>query len=97
MNKRNKKIIAITLTLILLMLSISLFFGIKTANAKTIEEYESQIEINNNQIIALEEIKNQLHTTAELLRNNEYINNGFDILLSQKWHECNVYQNSKHN
>lgn len=92
MNRRIKKITAIVLVLMLLMFSVGLFFGTKTANAETIEQYESQIEENNNKINNLEEIKNQLHILAELLRSNDYVNNDLDSALSQKWHECHETQ-----
>ena len=83
--------------LVLLIFTIGLLIGTKTANAETIEQYESQIEENNNKINNLEEIKNQLHILAELLRSNDYINNDLDSALSQKWHECNDCQTGKNN
>ena len=94
MNIHKRKFISIILFIII---SVTIVYGIVTQNARanTIVEYEAQIETNNNQIIVLEEIKAQLHNTAELLRNNEYVNNnGFDTLLGQKWHECNNVQTS---
>lgn len=65
------------------------------AIAATIEEYGQQITENTSQIEQLEIIKEQLHITAELLRANDYINNGFGEQLSQKWHECTEWQESK--
>lgn len=96
MNIQKNKLISIIL---LIIVTLALVYSVVTQNvrANTIVEYEEQIQTNNNQIDTLEEIKNQLHITAELLRNNIYINDGFDVLLSQKWHECNDYQTSKYN
>ena len=96
MNIHKRKFISIILFIII---SVTIVYGIVTQNARanTIVEYEAQIQTNNNQINVLEEIKSQLHITAELLRNNDYINNGLTDMLSQKWHECNDYQNSKNN
>lgn len=96
MNIHKKKFISIILFIIIVF---AMVYGVVTQNvrANTIVEYEEQIQINNSQISTLEEIKNQLHITAELLRNNDYINNGLDEILSQKWHECNDYQNNKSN
>lgn len=95
MNTRKNKILSIVLIVII----VAIIYGVITQNVKaeSIEQYETQIETNNNQISVLEEIKSQLHITAELLRGNDYINNGLSDILSQKWHECNDYQNSKSN
>ena len=92
----NKRKVIITV-LLMLMACVCIFFATSTVQANSIKQYETQIETNNNQISVLEEIKSQLHITAELLRGNEYINNGLADILSQKWHECNDYQNSKSN
>lgn len=81
----------------MVMACVCIFFATSTVQANSIEQYETQIETNNSQISTIEEIKSQLHITAELFRNNEYINNGLADILSQKWHECNDYQNSKSN
>lgn len=59
-----------------------------------IAECEKQISLNNEKIQSLDEIKTQLHITAELLRNNSYINDGFDELLSWKWFACENFQSS---
>ncbi len=96
MNIHKKKFISIILFIIVVL---AMVYGMVTQNvrANTIIEYEEQIQTNNNQINALEEIKGQLHITAELLRNNDYINNGLDEILSLKWHECHNYQIDKTN
>ena len=91
MNTPKNKILSIVLLTIFV---IAIIYGIITQNVKaeTIEQYEIKIEENNNRITALEEIKTQLHVTAELLRNNNFVNNGLDASLSQKWHECHDNQ-----
>lgn len=93
MNTRKHKIISVVL---LVFITIVLIYGAVTRDvrAESIEQYEAQIQENNNKISALEEVKNQLHITAKLLRENEYINNGLDTALSQKWHECHNTQDS---
>ena len=93
MNTRKNKIISVVL---LVFITIVLIYGAVTRDvrAESIEQYEAQIQENNNKISALEEVKNQLHITAKLLRENEYINNGLDTALSQKWHECHNTQDS---
>lgn len=62
------------------------------AYAESIEEYEQEIQNNNCKIEQLETIKEQLHITAELLRQNEDVNNGTDTVLSEKWSECDTAQ-----
>lgn len=90
MDKRQiKEFILILLFILIIILECSV---IKTVSANKITQYETQIEENNKQIQIIEEIKNQLHITAELLRENEQINNQFDVTLSEKWAECNAYQ-----
>lgn len=93
MNTRKYRIISVIL---LVFIAIVLIYGAVTRDvrAESIEQYEAQIQENNNKISALEEVKNQLHITAKLLRENEYINNGLDTALSQKWHECHNTQDS---
>lgn len=96
MNPKKNNTIAIV---ILVIVMLSLIYGIVTQDVKatTIKEYEAQIETNNGIIQKIEGVKEQLHTTAELLREADYINGGFDVLLSQKWQECNDYQTVKVN
>ncbi len=62
------------------------------AKAATIEQYEKQISVNNNTIAQYEEIKTQLHYTAELIRQSVNFNTEFVGLLSQKWHDYNDSQ-----
>lgn len=64
----------------------------KVANAATIEQYEEQILNNNNTISHYEDIKNQLHITAQLIRQSEEFNTEFVNSLSQKWHDYNNIQ-----
>lgn len=58
------------------------------AYAESIEEYEQKIQENNYKIEQLENIKTQLHITAELLRETNHINLNLDDTLSAKWVEC---------
>ena len=75
-----------------MMVCLFICCAIQLASANTIEEYSQRIEANEQQCAELEEIKTQLHTLAEKLRSAEYINNGLDAALSQKWHECHNLQ-----
>lgn len=67
------------------------------AYAESVEELKQQIAENETQMLQLEDMKSQLHSLAELLRANDYINNELDTHLSLKWHECNDYQLKKSN
>lgn len=62
------------------------------AIASDIKAYEEMIEKNNHTINQYEEIKAQLHTTANLIRNTENFNTEFVNSLSQKWHDYNNAQ-----
>lgn len=94
MNIQKNKRASIVLLVIVI---ITLIYGALTQNVRalTIEECQTKIETNNAKIQNLEEIKNQLHITAQLLRENDYINNSLDKALSEKWHECNDLQLNK--
>ncbi len=85
MNKKQITTMFITLAAILIIGIISS----SIAKANTIEKYENQVKKNDIKIQQIEEIKKQLHIMAEMVRNENSINNGFDLLLSQKWHEYN--------
>ena len=78
----------ITINLVLFITS----YKDKVANAATIEQYEEQILNNNNTISHYEDIKNQLHITAQLIRQSEEFNTEFVNSLSQKWHDYNNIQ-----
>ena len=93
MNKFIKKGI-IYVCLFIIISTIAVIFTGKV-KAETIKKYQAQISENNSQIQQMENIKGQLHVLAEMLRDNNYINNGLDIHLSQKWHECNKFQIAK--
>lgn len=86
-NKR-KILIAILIALVICICALVITY---TAYAKTIGQYEEQIAENRVEIKNLDEVKAQLHTTAEILRANNFINQGFDALLSQKWFYVFVY------
>ena len=60
--------------------------------ADTIEQHQEKILENNNIINQYEEIKKQLHITAELIRQSDNFNTEFVSNLSQKWHEYNDMQ-----
>lgn len=86
MNKREKLI----LILISIFMIIFVIWGIKEAEAS--DNMQIKIEENNRKIEQIDEIKNQLHMTAELLRQEQYVSNNFDCMLSEKWAEYNNYQ-----
>ena len=86
---KHNKIFLVILCVVIIICSIGIY-GIKTAKANIIKEYETQIASNNLKINQITEIKNQLHITAELLRDEATLNNGLDSFLSQKWHDYNV-------
>ena len=90
--KNNHNKILLILLCVVILISCIGMHGIKTVRANTIKEYKAQITTNNIKIEQIKEIKNQLHITAELLRNEGTINDGLDSVLSQKWHECNNYK-----
>ena len=89
---KHNKIFLVILFVVIIICSIGIY-GIKTAKANIIKEYETQIASNNLKINQITEIKNQLHITAELLRDEATLNNGLDSFLSQKWHDYNVLHN----
>ncbi len=72
----------------LLILSIVIFCFKCCASAGTIEKYEAKIKQNNIEIEHCENIKKQLHTTAQLLREESKPNNELISGLSNKWHDC---------
>ena len=88
MNKKRIHIMLISIA------TITIFWLLSSviADANMIEKYTDQINENNYRIEQIEEIKNQLHETAELIRKESIINNGFDLWLGEKWHEYNVTQ-----
>lgn len=78
--------------LVAIIITILICMSACFAYAETIEEYRMQIENNKNRIQLADTIKTQLHITAELIREDEETNNGFDTLLSEKWHQYNSLQ-----
>ena len=86
----DNKIIWLTILFMLIIACV----GVNMARANTIEKYENEIIHNTNRVDYLEELKNQLHVTAELLRDNPDVNNGLDATLGEKWVECDVQQKS---
>lgn len=92
-----KRYIRKNIAMVLTVAVLCTFLAATVACASTIDQYEAQIEANITQINNLEELKESLHATAELLRANDYINHDFDSILGQKWFECNDYQVEKEN
>lgn len=72
----------------LLILAIIILCFRYCVSARTIEEYEAKIRQNNIEIERCENIKKQLHTTAQLLREESKPNNELISGLSNKWHDC---------
>ena len=84
----NKKQISIMFISLLSITAIYLLSSI-IVHANIIEKHKKTIENNTYRIEQIEDIKSHLHKTAELIRRESIVNNDFDILLSQKWHEYN--------
>lgn len=93
MNQKNKLVglicIILSLCVVLIVWSVT-----ETVKAAEIDEKKNQINLNNQKIEQIEEIKNQLHITAELIRSEQSVNNGFDLILGQKWTEYHNLQTS---
>lgn len=92
-NNHNNNNIMLIVICAIMAVAILWMFSIQ-ANASKTSIYEAQIASNDIQIQQIEEIKKQLHITAETLRVNENINNGFDVILSEKWIECDKIQSN---
>lgn len=94
MNTKKNKIASL---IVLVVVILALVYGALTQNVRaiTIEEYQEKIEENNSKIQTLEDIKTQLHITAQLLRDNNCIGEGLSKALSEKWYECNDLQLNK--
>lgn len=93
MNKGKNKVVKFTKLfkpfILLLILAIVIFSFKCCALATTAEECEEKITTNSNQINHLEETKKQLHTTAQLLRQEKTPDKELIDSLSAKWHDCN--------
>lgn len=90
LNKSKKEILKLFKSFILLLILAIVIFGVKyCVSAGTIQEYESQVAENNKLINHYEETKKQLHTTAQLLRQEKNPDNELIDSLSAKWRDCN--------
>ena len=89
-NNAKKDLYRALIPFILLFIIIIGVFCFKSCKAAepAMQEYESIIEENNTQIQYYENIQNQLHTTAELLRQERNPDNRLIEKLSKKWHYC---------
>ena len=92
MNKTKNKVVNFTKLfnpfIFLLILAIIIFSFRCCALAVTVEECEGKIATNNKQINHFEETKKQLHTTAQLLRQENNPDKELIDSLSAKWHDC---------
>ena len=78
-----KKILLTTITLSLCaMLTIC-----ASARLQEIQNLNKEIQDNNEKIQNIISAKETLHNTAEIFRQYEDINNGFDAVLGEKWAE----------
>ena len=99
--KKNQKSNCIKI-LILIIISVLIFLiafqvgrGVTCdANEMTTEECKAKIEENKLKIAQCEDIKTQLHITAEMIRGQENYDASFVDSLSAKWHSQNDYQNN---
>lgn len=86
----NKKTVLIMVCTLIIISGLTLCTKIK-ANNRT-NGYKTEIENNDTKISIIKDIQHSLHILAEKVRIEQDNNNGFDELLSQKWHE---YENIK--
>ena len=101
---RNERIIKLLKVLALISLCIIVFLTAfvlgksQICNALetplTIKECEDAIKINCVKIEQCESIKNQLHITAQTIRQQENYDKDFVQSLSDKWFAQNDYQNN---
>lgn len=100
MNSKNKKQLFNTAALtfgtaiiIIFLMTKILLINNKIVKADTIETHEKQISENVDNINHYEEVKSQLHLTAEIMRQDNDADLEFIDGLSQKWHDYNDDQN----
>lgn len=58
-----------------------------SARKQEIQNLTQEIQSNNVKIQEILNAKETLHNTAEMFRQYSYINNGFDVILGNKWTE----------
>lgn len=86
MNKNILKRLGVALILAALFLALIAYKSCNcNANNLTKADYEAAIAKNNEKIEQCEEIKNQLHITAETIRKQEFYDVDFVNSLSAKW------------
>ncbi len=95
MNKLNilKRIMVTIVVLAAFTIAILVGGYISNASNLTIAECEDAIKANNEKIEQCEEIKKQLHITAEEIRKQEFYDAEFVNSLSAKWLAQEDYQN----
>ena len=104
MSKKNLlKVIDAFKPFIAILILIAIVFGLRyCAKAQNIAEYEKKIDDNKTQIEFYIKVQNQLHNTAEILRQEKTVDSSLIQSLGEKWLVCeekikslNV-ENSKH-
>ena len=88
---KHKAIIKACRPFILLMFIVIIIFVLKSCcfAKHTLKDYETELNENNQKIEYYINIQNQLHTTAQLLRDEDKQNTKLIQELSNKWFECN--------
>lgn len=81
-----------SLILVGVLLILLTIIGNKCSFANGLLENEAKIKENNTKIQQCEEIKRQLHLTAEVIRKQEFYDKDFVQSLSDKWHSQNNLQ-----
>lgn len=86
----NKKTLLIMVCTLIVITGLTLCSKINANNR--VNGYKTALEDNTIKISVLEDVQYSLHVLAEKVRIEKDNNNGFDVLLSQKWHE---YEDAK--
>ena len=92
----------ISLTFVTLLICTTLTICV-SARLQEIQNLNQEIQNNNSKIQEILTTKEALHNTAELFRQYEHINNGFDAVLGEKWAEIDrlekemIFQNNEIN
>jgi len=71
--------------IILFSALLTVFMSVNVSAAVDRNEIQAQIDGNNQKIAEIKEVKDQLHTMANLFRYYLYLDSGFSDVLSQKW------------
>ena len=78
------------------MLVLIVQLGGQHCNADNIADIEQKILRNDTRIKQCEEIKKQLHITANTIRRQEFYDKNFVNLLSEKWKSQDILQSTLH-